>query len=156
MLAKNIENQAKYINLRLDKANEYEIVEAFGKVINTVSGVRHARRFNQRIVPDNPQACVTEWEVEIDKSTTDPFRLQANIIKMINDILDAGGTIRINGVPYRYTPSEMKLMMGIMPGSATSRSLEFVVNRERMRDREFAGRHDTGKKFRKVAKPGFE
>ena len=58
---------------------------------------------------------MTEWEVEIDKSTTDPFRLQANIMKMINDILDAGGTIRINGVPYRYTPSEMKLMVGIMP-----------------------------------------
>ena len=46
VLAKNIENQAKYINLRLDKANEYEIVEAFGKVINTVRGIRHARRFN--------------------------------------------------------------------------------------------------------------
>ena len=40
---------------------------------------------------------MTEWEVEIDKGTTDPFRLQANIMKMINDILDAGGTIRING-----------------------------------------------------------
>ncbi len=156
VLAKNIKNQAKYINLRLDKANEYEIVEAFGKVINTVGGVRHAKRFNQRIVPDNPQVCVTEWEVEINPNTTDPFRLQANIMKMINDILDAGGTIRINGVPYRYTPSEMKLMMGIMPGSATSRSLEFFVNRERMRDREFAGRHDPAEKYRKAAKPGFE
>ena len=45
----------------LDKANEYEIVEVFGKVVNTVRGVKHAKRFNQRIVSDNPQACVTEW-----------------------------------------------------------------------------------------------
>ncbi len=139
MLAKNIENQEKYINLRLDKANEYEIVEAFGKVVNTVRGVKHAKRFNQRIVSDNPQACVTEWEVEIDTSATDSFRLQANIMKTINDILNAGGTIRINGVPYRYTSSEMKLMMGIMPVTATSRSIQFVIDRERMRDREFAG-----------------
>jgi len=117
--AKNIQNQAKYVNLRLDQANEYEIVEMFGKVVNTVRGVSHAKRFNQRIVSDNPQACVTEWEVEIDPNATDPFRLQANIMKMINDILDAGGTIKINGVPYRYTPLEMKLMMGIIPGNAT-------------------------------------
>lgn len=155
VLAKNIKNQEKYINLRLDQANEYEIVEVFGKVVNTVRGVLDAKRFNQRIIPDNPQACLTEWEVEIDTGATDPFRLQANIMKMVNDILDAGGTIRINGVPYRYTPSEMKLMMGIMPGTATSRSIQFIIDRERMRDREFTGRHDP-EKATKSSKPGFE
>jgi hypothetical protein len=36
----------------------------------------------------------------------------------------------------------MKLMMGFVPGDATSRSIQFVIDRERMRDREFAGRHD--------------
>jgi hypothetical protein len=142
VLQQNIEKQAQYVNLRLDQANEYELVEAFGKVVNTVRGVTAAKRYNQRIVPDNPQACVTEWEVAIDTNQTDPFRLQANIMKMVNDILDAGGTIRINGVPYRYTPSEMKLMMGLRPGEATSRSIQFVVDRERARDREFSGRHD--------------
>lgn len=142
VLARNAEKQAQYINLRLDQANEYEIVEVFGKVLNTVRGVMDTRRYNQRIVNDNPQACVTEWEVEIDTNQTDPFRLQANIMKTVNDILDAGGEIYINGVPYRYTPSEMKLMMGFVPGDATSRSIQFVINRERMRDREFAGRHD--------------
>ncbi len=156
VLAKNIQNQAKYVNLRLDQANEYEIVEVFGKVVNTVRGVTDARRFNQRIVSDNPQACVSEWEVEIDNEATDPFRLQANIMKMINDILDAGGTIRINGVPYRYTPSEMKLMMGIMPGTATSRSVQFVIDRERMRDREFSGTHDPENASKQATKPGFE
>ena len=156
VLAKNIENQEKYINLRLDQANEYEIVEVFGKVVNTVRGVIDARRFNQRIVPDNPQACVTEWEVEIDPGATDSFRLQANIMKMVNDLLDAGGTIRIKGVPYRYTPLEMKLMMGIMPGTATSRSVQFFIDRERMRDREFSGRHDPENASQQAAKPGFE
>ena len=155
VLAKNAQAQAKYINLRLDQANEYEIVEVFGKVVNTVRGVLDARRFNQRIIPDNPQACVTEWEVEIDPAVTDPFRLQANIMKRVNDILDAGGTIRINGVPYRYTPSEMKLMMGFRPGEATSRSVQFVIDRERMRDREFSGRHDP-EKAPAVTRPGFE
>ena len=142
VLLRNAEKQAQYINLRLDQANEYEIVEVFGKVLNTVRGVMDTKRYNQRIVNDNPQACVTEWEVEIDTNQTDPFRLQANIMKTVNDILDAGGEIYINGVPYRYSPSEMKLMMGFVPGDATSRSIQFMIDRERMRDREFAGRHD--------------
>jgi len=145
VLARNVDRQAKYINLRLDQANEYEIVEVFGKVVNTVRGVEEAKRYSQKIVAENPQACVTEWEVEINTSRTDPFRLQANIMKMVNDILDAGGRIVINGVPYRYTPSEMKLLMGLVPGNATSRSVQFVIDRERMRDREFSGRHDPEK-----------
>ena len=145
ILAKNIKSQAKYINLRLDQANEYELVEVFGKVVNTVRGVVDARQFNQRIVRDNPQACFTEWEVEIDTALTDPFRLQANIMKRINDILDAGGTIQLNGVPYRYDAFEVKLLMGFTPGEATSRSIQFVVDRERARDREFSGTHNPEK-----------
>lgn len=154
VLAKNIANQEKYLNIRLDKATEYEILEVFGKVLNTVRGVVDAKRFSQKIVPDTPQACTTEWEVEI--AGTDAFRLQANVMKTINDILDAGGEININGVPYRYSPSEMKMMMGIMPGNATSRSIQFVIDRERMRDREFAGRHDPEKASQPVTQPGFE
>jgi len=155
VLARNISKQAKYINLRLDQANEYELVEMFGKILHTARGVVHQRRYNQRIIRDNPQACVTEWEVEIDPHATDPFRLQANIMKTVNDILDAGGTIRINGVPYRYSPSEMRLMMGFMPGEATSRSVQFVVNRERARDREFANQHRPENAVKK-ATPGLE
>lgn len=154
VLAKNIDKQEKYINVRLDKANEYELLETFGKVLNTVSGVVDARRYSQRIVADNPQACFSEWEVEI--RGTDPFRLQANMMKMVNDILDAGGEIVINGVPYRYSPSEMKLMMGLRPGEATSRSVQFVIDRERMRDREFSDRHDPENATQNEATPGFE
>lgn len=154
VLAKNIEKQEKYINVRLDQANEYELVETFGKVLNTVTGVVDARRYSQRILTDNPQACFSEWEVEI--RSTDPFRLQTNMMKMVNDILDAGGEIVINGVPYRYSPSEMKLMMGLRPGEATIRSVQFIIDRERARDREFSGRHDPENANRTVSNPGFE
>ncbi len=154
VLARNAQSQSRYVNLRLDQANEYELVEVFGKVVNTVRGVVDARRFNQRIIPDNPQACVTEWEVEIHGGT-DPFRLQANIMKSIDDILDSGGTVDINGVPYRYSPSEVKLLMGIRPGEATSQSIQFVIDRERARDREFSGQHNPENSVKK-SKAGFE
>jgi len=142
VLAKDIDVQERFLNIRLAKATAYELVEAFGKVLITARGVKASRQFFQRIVPDNPQACLAEWEVEIDTRETDPFRLQANIMKMVNDILDAGGTIRLKGIPYRYTPDEMRLMMGLMPGEATTRAVQFMVDRERARQRRLVGRHD--------------
>ncbi|MBC8466437.1 MAG: hypothetical protein H8D55_01245 [Deltaproteobacteria bacterium] len=128
------------INVRLDGATEYEIAEVFGKVINTVTGVTEAKRYSSSLIPDNPQACFVIWRVRIED--TEPFRLQANVMKMIDDILDAGGEITLKGVPYRYTAAEIDLLKGLRPGDSTTREIQFVLDRERARDREFSGRHD--------------
>ncbi|MBC8434182.1 MAG: hypothetical protein H8D96_19920 [Desulfobacterales bacterium] len=135
------------INVRLDGATEYETAEVFGKVINTVTGVTEAKRYSSSLVPDNPKACFVNWRIRIED--TDPFRVQANVMKMIDDILDAGGEITLKGVPYRYTAAEIDLLKGIRPGSSTSRTIQFVVDRERARDRTFSGRHDPYKSRQK-------
>ena len=155
-LARNAAKYENMINVRLDGATEYELAEVFGKVVNTSTGVVEAKRFGSRIVPDNPQACFVNWRVTIED--TDPFRLQANIIKMMNDILDAGGEITLKGVPYRYTAAEVDLLKGIRPGDTTSREIQFVVDRELSRDREFSGRHDPYKARERGTggSPGFE
>lgn len=140
------------INVRLDGATEYELSEVFGKVVNTVTGVTEAKRYSSSLIPDNPQACFVTWRVRIED--TDPFRLQANIMKMIDDILDAGGEITLKGVPYRYTAAEVDLLKGIRPGDSTTREIQFVVDRERARDREFSGRHDPYKARQKGGNPG--
>lgn len=143
------------INIRLDGATEYELTEVFGKVINTARGVLEAKRYSSSLVPDNPQACFVVWRIRIEE--TDPFRLQANVMKMIDDVLDAGGEITINGVPYSYTAAEVDLLKGIRPGESTSREIQFVVDRERARDREFSGRHDPYKAREKSgSRPGFD
>jgi hypothetical protein len=128
------------INVRLNGATEYELTEVFGKVINTVTGVLEAKRYSSSLIPDNPQACFMIWRVRIED--TDPFRLQANIMKMLDDILDAGGKIVLKGVPYRYTAAEIDLLKGVRTGEGTTREIRFVVDRERARDREFSERHD--------------
>jgi len=140
VLQRHSDSLANLLDIRLDGANEYEVSEVFGKVINTAPGVVEAKRFGSRIVPDNPQACYMIWRVRIDN--TDPFRLQSNVMKMINDILDNGGEITLKGVPYRYTAAEVDMLMGIRTGDATSRQVQFVVDRERARDKRFEGRHD--------------
>ena len=133
-----------FINVRLDGATEYELTEVFGKVINTVTGVVEAKRYSSRIIPDNPQACFVVWRLQIEG--TDPFRVQANTMKMINEILDTGGEVQLRGIIYRYTAAEIDLLKGIRPGESSSREIQFVVDRERSRDREFQERHDPYKK----------
>ncbi len=151
VLAKNIRKNENLITVRLDQATDHQITEAFGKVVNTVTGVVDAKRYSSRIVPDNPQASFVNWRVTTEG--TDPFRLQANILKMLSDISDAGGNITIKGVPYRYTPAEIDLLKGVRPGDATSREIQFIVDRELARDNEMAERHDA---YKAKQKQGFE
>ncbi|MDL1959383.1 MAG: hypothetical protein LWX01_07560 [Deltaproteobacteria bacterium] len=143
------------INVRLDGATEYELTEVFGKVLNTARGIAEAKRYRSRIEPDNPQASVVIWRVRIED--TDPFRLQANVMKMIHDILDSGGEIHMKGVTYRYSAAEVDLLKGIRSGDSSSREIQFVIDRERARDREFEGRHDPYKaRESHRTSPGFE
>ncbi len=153
VLAQSIRENENLINVRLDQATDYAVAEVFGKVVNTARGVVDAKLFSQKIVPDNPQACYVKWRLALDGTETEPFRLQANILKVIGDISDAGGTITSKDVPYRYSPAEIDLLKGIRPGSATTREIQFVVDRELARDKEMAGQSDP---YQARKKQGFE
>jgi hypothetical protein len=135
-LEKNIAAGQSMVNLRLDGATDYELSEVFGKVVNTVTGVVEAKRLSSRVVPDNSQTSYVKWRVQVED--TDPFRLEANIIKMINDVLEAKGELVLKGVPYRYTHDEVELLKGFRPGDTTIREVQFVIDRELARDREMS------------------
>jgi hypothetical protein len=140
VLARRAAELENLIEVRLDGATEYTLSEIFGKIINTARGVAEAKRMASNIVPNTPQACYVTWRVRIED--TDPFRLQSNVMKMVHDILDAGGEVYLKGIPYRYTADEVDLLKGLRPGEATSRRVQFVVDRELARDKELQGRHD--------------
>ncbi len=154
-LAKNIQAQQSTIDLKLIGANEEELAEVFGKVLNTVRGVVDAKIMAQEIIANEPQRSFTHWRVEIDPQDTDTFRLKTNINKMINDILDAGGYIKINGVPYRYSPHEVKLMQGFRSGRVTTTSVMFVIDRDRARARDLSNTHDPDN-VEQPQSPGFD
>lgn len=139
VLATSINKNENLVTVRLDMATDYALAEVFGKVVNTARGVSDAKLFSQRIVVDNPQASYIKWRLSINIDETEPFRLQTNIMKMIQDISDAGGTIVIKGVSYRYSPAEIELLKGIRPGDATTRDIQFVVDRDLAKDKELAG-----------------
>lgn len=107
IMAQNSQRSEKVINIRLNGAADYELVEVFGKVLNKSQGVLEAKRHGSRIVPDNPRACFAVWRVRIHEP--DPSRLQANIIN----------AIRNNGVD---------LLKGIRPGSASASEIQFFAH----------------------------
>lgn len=154
-LAINIRAQRNTLELKLIGANEEELAEVFGKVLNSVRGVVDTRIAAQEIIPNEPQRCFTLWRVEIDSNDTDTFRLKTNINKMINDILDAGGYIKINGVPYRYSPSEVKMMQGFRSSRVTANSIQFVIDRDRARERDLSNTHDPYN-AKSNSQPGFD
>ena len=125
------------INVRLEGATQYELVEVFGKVLHTVRGVTEASTYRITVVPGNPQASLALWRARIEDTTT--FRLQSNVMTMLKSICEAGGELVLRGVDYRYTPAEVDLLKGVFPYDVTSREFVFLVDRERVRDLEMRG-----------------
>jgi hypothetical protein len=139
ILQRNITRYSSWVEVRLDGAVNYTTAEIFGKIVNSVTGVTEAKRYGSVIVPGNPQASYVQWRVHI--VDTDPFRLQANILKMVADVLQNRGNLVLKGVPYRYTAAEIDLLRAIRPGMSSAAAIQFVVDRELARDREFSGRY---------------
>lgn len=140
VLQRRAEQSLQYIYVNLDGAVTPETGEVFGKVVNTATGVLAAKLYGQQITPGNPQASYIKWRIQIED--TDPFRVQSNIMKMLNDVLDAGGDLTMRGIPYRYTPAEVDMLRGIRTSSANPKVINFIVDRERMRDADFSDRHN--------------
>ena len=136
IIDRNVKALSEHINVRLLEATRYELVEVFGKVINTVRGVTDTKLYGVVLQPENPQASYAAWRVSI--SHTELFRFQANVMTMLDRIFAAGGHIVVKGVPYRYTPAEVDLLKAIRPGEASSQSVVFVVDRDRAQAIEFS------------------
>lgn len=130
---------SKSLIVELHGANEYETAEIVGKLIHATRGVRDARILAQKVVPNNPQACMVKWQVSINSSETDTFRLQTNILKNAQDLIDAGGQTVINGVPFRNTRNEIWPILGLVPASTTSQLIGFVIDFDKARARELSG-----------------
>ncbi|MGE4180943.1 MAG: hypothetical protein AB7J34_14055 [Limisphaerales bacterium] len=125
--------------VRLDGATSPEIAEAFGKILNGALGVVEAKLFSAHLDPGARQASYAVWRLRIDG--TEPFRLQANIKKDIDDILKSGSTeYWLRGIPYRYTRDQLSQLKGIYPRTQTTREIQFHVDPDRAENLEIRDR----------------
>ena len=132
-LEKNARELETLVNIRLDGAAGYEMVEVFGKILNSARGVENAKRYAMRLETDNPQASYSVWRLRI--KGTEPFRLQANIMKMMDDVIAADGELTMKDVPYRYSPNEISLLKAIQPKDASATEIRFIVDNNRVRQK---------------------
>ena len=140
VIDESITGTARLIDVRLEGATRYELVEVFGKVINTARGVVEATAYGMVIQPGNPPASFANWRVRIQN--TEITRLSTNVQNMFKKIYQSGGQIVINGVKYVYTPAEVDLLKAIRPGNSSPRSVVFVVDRDRAQEIEFSSGYD--------------
>lgn len=131
---------ANLINVRLEEATRWEHVDVFGRVLNIVRGSADTKPYGMVLNPENPQASYATWRVRIEN--TEPFRFQANIMTMLERVYDAGGQGTINGIRFRFTRDEVDLIKAIRPADMTSRSLVFIVDRDRAQAIEFSSGYD--------------
>ena len=123
-----------FVSVRLDSITEDTQAEIFGKVLNTVRGVYHAKVYRVNLQPHNPQGSWTLWRARI--ACTDTFRLASNVKDMLRKIVQAGGRLHLNEVEYRYTAAEVDLIKGIRLNNVTSREIQFVLDRKVAMDKE--------------------
>jgi hypothetical protein len=129
----------RVIDVRLDSAGDYELAEAFGKILESAAGVTGTRMLSSQLTPDNPQASGMLWQVEL-ASGVSPFQFQSEVMTLADRLLAAGGRTRLGQTSFDYSPSEIALLRGLRVVSATSKGVQFMIDRERARDREFSGR----------------
>lgn len=133
----SVSNSHHLISVRLAGANEAATAEIFGKIVSSAEGVRAAKRYATRIVPDNPQECSISWRVSTVDG--DGFVLQTAIMDMVREVIWAEGYLTLNGVSYSYSMSEIEMLYGLRPAESTSREISFVIDRELARDRRLSG-----------------
>ena len=131
---------ADLINVRLEEATRWELMDVFGRVLNIIRGSVDTEPYSMSLRPDSPQESYALWRVQIEN--TDAFRLQANIMTMLKRIYDAGGQGNFNGMQFRFTSDEVDLLKAIRPVTLRPQSIVFVVDRDRAQAIEFSTGYD--------------
>ncbi len=128
------------IEITLTEVDSSTTAEVFGRIVRAADGVIEVKRYGQHVSPGNPQDSYTTYV-----ATTmykDPSRLDYSILENIRTLLSCGGYAMIRNNLFEFSPSAVESLMGVRLIDAGARQLEYKVDRELKRDREFAGEMD--------------
>lgn len=130
-MKRNLDKSQHFITVRLDGITNYETIEAMGKLLKSFTGVVNARRMGGNLTPESPQSSYETWRISHDNGVTEPYLIQANIMKGLKDVVSSNGRTTYKGIPYRYSPNEIRLLKGVRPGRTKSKEIQFIhdVNR---------------------------
>ena len=117
------------IDVRLEGATSYEIVEVFGRAVGTARGVADATLYKMEIQDANPRESNVTWRVRVENWK--PYRFQVNVMTLLRAISEEEDRIVRGGA---CTRSERDLLGAIRPGDSSSGTVVFVFDRDRLQE----------------------
>jgi hypothetical protein len=129
ILYREITARRDMITVKLLGVTEYALTEAFNDVLERAPGVVQARRYRFRLEPSRPADCIVEWSVRIQD--TDPFQLQGHINEMLQEGVEKETIAAGTADKSRPGIGDLDRISNIRPWRASSRQIEFVLDRHR-------------------------
>ena len=127
ILQQGIENRQDVISVKLVGVTKYELTEMFNDLLIRTPGVVEAKRYRLRLEPDNPDACVVEWQVRLENS--DVFQLETKLYRMIRELSGSKADVQTSSLSIQPTAEDFALFNDIRPWRASIKEIQFVLNR---------------------------
>jgi len=127
ILQQGIEIRQDIISVKLLGVTKYELTEMFNDLLIRAPGVVEAKRYRLRLEPDNPGACIVEWQVRLEDA--DAFQLEIKLYRMVRDLANSKTDVHTPALSFQPTAEDLALLKDIRPWRASIREIQFVLNR---------------------------
>lgn len=127
VLQQKLSESERTVNVTLIGVTQYEVTEIFHHLLLNTDGVVQARRYRLRLEPHNPAACIVVWQVKLED--TDAFHLESDLYRLVRDVTGTEDAIFKSDLLFQPTAEDLALLKEIRPWRASSREIEFVLDR---------------------------
>ena len=127
ILQQGIKSRQDVISVKLLGVTRYEVTEMFNDLLIKTPGVVEAKRYRLRLEPDNPGACIVEWQVRLEDA--DAFQLEIKIYRMVRDLAHSRTDVHTPALSFQPTAEDLALLKDIRPWRASIREIQFLLNR---------------------------
>jgi len=127
ILQQGIESHQDVISVKLLGVTKYELTEMFNDLLIKAPGVVKAKRYRLCLEPDNPGACIVEWQVRLEDA--DAFQLEIKLYRMVRDLANSKTDVHTPALSFQPTAEDLALLKDIRPWRASIREIQFVLNR---------------------------
>ena len=127
ILQQGIESRQDVISVKLLGVTKYELTEMFNDLLVKAPGVVEAKRYRLRLEPDNPGACIVEWQVRLEGA--DAFQLEIKLYKMVRNLANSRTDVHTQALTFKPTAEDLAFLKDIRPWQASTKELQFVLKR---------------------------
>ncbi len=139
VVGKEVEKVAlREVIINLRGATEYETVEIFNRLLESMSLVSDIERLRMVIVPSRPGQCLATWKVMTVEQDT--FTIESQLYGGIKKLDQEGNNDVLEGLHFSASEDDIEMVKKIKPTLATASALNFSL--ELVQDRRVRSSFD--------------